>query len=549
VRLHAPALLCLLLCGGCPEKKTSTPADSASSVDQQTTGPPLVVNAISFAGPAGHRADATFARGETVTCLFTVSRFIYQDHRADIVAEVKVRGPDDQLVLHQPDLVLLRGAAPTAKPGSIRSAATLALSPAATPGEQTVELIVRDRLGRRQGTGRGSFTLIGVPPIRARSLTLSALREAADVKLPAGSAIPLALELKGFGTAPGKGEDRRIQLDITASIEDQAGQRLSSRTELLLKTELPFTPLAYPLEYVTLLPTDLAPGPYRLALSIKDRVGHGTTQGLFRFQVVPRQFGIYNLHLHDAAGLSRRTFLLGEQLFVRLSVQGMQGSKEGEAKVEVDAAIAGPDGGVYLARKNAASIAGKASRPVAAASRFPAELPLVLPALCPVGKYRLVIRARDGVAHRDVVRELPFQIQGDAPKPMASFKVDRLEVQDRPDLPPGKGDTFGAGRSYHLTLRVGGAKLKQTKKMRFSARVKADLQLKDMTGKIVYQKPGLLHFERTLTYRPLRIAMTAKWEVPPTLRSGLYDLALIALDELDDRVSQLVRRVEIVGLP
>jgi len=43
--------------------------------------------------------------------------------------------------------------------------------------------------------------------------------------------------------------------------------------------------------------------------------------------------------------------------------------------------------------------------------------------------------------------------------------------------------------------------------------------------------------------------MPAKWDVPPTLRSGLYDLALIALDELDDRVSQLVRRVEIVGLP
>jgi len=543
VRLHALLLLCALL-PGCPRREPPSTLDSAS---RPAPGPPLHVEEVSFAGPAGHRPDGKFSRGETVTCLFTVAGFTYKEGRADIVADVKVRGPEGELELHQPDLVLLRGAAPTQKPGSIRSAATLTLTPAATPGKHRVELTVRDVLGHRAGTGSESFTLLGKPPAKSANLTLAGLHEAADTRLPPGSALPVAFEVRGFVTAKGKREGhRRIDLEITTGVEDQAGQRLSSRTETLLKTELLFSPPAYPLEHVTLLPGNLAPGSYRLALAVRDRIGKGTTEGLFRFQVVPSTFGIVNLHLHDAAGLPRRTFLLGEQAYIRLSVHGLKVNARGEVGVAVDLAVAGPDGGVYLARKEAAALAGEGSKAAAAAGRYPVELPLVLPTICPAGKYRLVMRARDRLARRETVRELPFRIEGSAPKPMGSFKIERLEVQDRPDLPPSKGDTFVAGRTYRLTLRLGGPKLQEPRRMTFLARIKGDLRLKDMTGRVVHEKKGLFEFERTLTYRPLRILMPAKWEAPQ-LRSGLYDLEVVALDELDDRVSQMVRRVEVVG--
>lgn len=531
------------LCG-CPRKKAAGP-DRA--VPDAAAGPPLTISALSFAGPAGHREDRNFSRGETVTCLFTVTGFTYREHKAHIRADIRVTGAGGMLALHQPDLVLLEGKAPTLVPGSIRSAATLTLSPAVPAGRYTVQLAVRDLLGRRHGRGEASFTILGTPPTPVKNLTLVDLRGAADLELPPGSALPVAFTVKGLAFAKASGGKRRAQLEITASIEDSAGQRLTNQTDTLLKTELTFEPAAYPLEHVTLLPGTLTPGPYRLALQVTDRIGGGRSSGLLRFQVVDRAFGIVNLHTHDAAGLPRHAFLLGEQIYVRLSVHGLKVDAAGQVNAAVDLAVAGPDRGVYLAHKNATTVSGEASKPVARAGRYPVQLPLILPALCPTGKYRLVIRARDNLARRETVRELPIQLQGSAPSPLTSFKVDQLEVRDRPDLPLSKGDTFGAGRTYHLALRLGGAKLKQRKKMIFEAKVVADLRLRDLSGKLVHERKELFRLERALTYRPLRIVIPAEWAVPAELKSGLYDLEISALDLYDDRVSQMRRRVEVVG--
>ena len=539
-------LIGALLVAGCPKREEPRPRPDLGGADSAPPGPPLTVNAISFAGPAGHRPDGRFGRGETVTCLFTVSGFTYRKKRAHIVADVDVRGPGGALELHQPGLVLLDGEAPTAKPGTIRSAATLNITPAAPPGEHKVELAVRDLLGRRAGSGTGSFTLVGQASPPAAGLTLRGLQAAADEKVPPGAALPLAFSVAGFKTSAARGGLRQIDLGVEATVEDAAGQRLERRSETLVKTELPFVPDSFPVEQINLLPRGLSPGPYRLALEVKDRVGGGRARALFRFQVVPPRFGVVNLHLHDASRLPRSTFLLGEQVYVRFAVVGLQASKEGELNAAVDLAVAGP-GGVYLARKGAAVVSGPASRAAARAGRFPVQVPLVLPALCPTGKYRVVIRARDRLARRETVREHAFQIEGDAPKPLSDFRVDRLEVQDRPDLPPSKGDTFRAGKSYQLSLLVGGAKLLEPRKMTFRYAIRADLRLKDLRGNVVVNREGLFREARTLTYRPLRIQIPARWDLPSDLAPGLYDLEIVATDEQDDRVSQMVRRVEVVG--
>jgi hypothetical protein len=175
------------------------------------------------------------------------------------------------------------------------------------------------------------------------------------------------------------------------------------------------------------------------------------------------------------------------------------------------------------------------------------QLPLVLPSICPVGKYRLVARVRDRFAKKTTVRELTIQIQGTPLRRLGSFKVDQLQVRNRPDLPLLKGDTFGAGRDYHLSLRLGGAKLKETSKMRFEAQIKASLKLRVPGGKVVHEVKELFTFNRTMTYRPLRIIIPATWKVPSDLRGGFYDLEIAALDIQGNRVSQFLRRVEIVA--
>jgi hypothetical protein len=533
-----------VLGSGCPARRQAAPDQGARApAPDQRARTPLRVEELSFAGPAGHRPDARFSRGETVTCLFTVTDFTYRESRAHIVADVKVRGPGGEIELRRPGLKLLHGAAPTRTPGMIRSAATLTLSPAVIPGEHTVELDVRDLLGHRSGTGRGKFTIVGQPAPRSGRFTLVNLRGAADLEVPPGAALPVALTAAGFSTRR-KGAQVELDLGITAHIEDASGRRLASHSETLVKTALPFAPRRYPAEYVALVPASASPGRHRVALTVEDRVGKGRSRGLLRFKVVPRRFAILNLHVHDAAGLPRSVFLHGEQVYVRLSVHGLT-TRGGEASAAVDLAVAGPDGGVYLARRNAAEVSGAASRPVVAAGRFPAELPLVLPALCPAGKYRIVMRARDRVARRDVVREHTIQINGSAPKPMSRFKIDKLVVQDRPDLPPSKGDTFVAGRSYHLTLHIGGAKLKELRRMTFRARIKGDLRLR-RGGQTRHESADLFRFDRELAYRPLRVLIPATWRVPADLRGGLYDLELVAQNELDDHVSQMVRRVEII---
>jgi hypothetical protein len=442
---------------------------------------------------------------------------------------------------------LIKGEAPTAWPGTIRTAASLKLSPGAPPGRYEVKLALEDLLGNRGGSGTGSFTLLGKPVAAVKNLTMTGLRAAGDARVPVGAVVPIAFDVKGFTTRTVKHDLHRIHLTIKATLEDEAGQAVTTRSETLLRRELTFEPTSYPLEHAVALPATLTPGPYRVALQVKDEVGGGQSNGLLRIRVTPKSFGIFNLHLHDAAGSPRNSFLLGEQVYVRLSVHGLQTDKTGQVEAAVDLAVAGP-GGVYLATKRAASTSGAASRAFARAGRYPVELPLILPALCPTGKYRVVIRARDAVAGRDTVREHTFEIHGDAPKHLKTFRADGLTVRDRPDLPATEGDTFGAGRSYHLDLRLGGLKAKPVPRKRLTFWVKAKASLKLLrAGRVVHEAKDLFQLDRQLTYRPLRVLMHAKWQVPATLPGGLYDLAVVAEDQQDDHVSQLMRRVEIVS--
>jgi len=158
-----------------------------------------------------------------------------------------------------------------------------------------------------------------------------------------------------------------------------------------------------------------------------------------------------------------------------------------------------------------------------------------------------VLRARDGLARREVVREHAIELRGHAPPRLTEFKVDALEVRDRPDLPPAKGDTFGAGRTYQLTLSVGGARLKKKRKLLFEASVEADLRLRDLAGQVVQEQRRLFVLARELTYQPLRLLIPASFTLRSDVRGGLYDLEVEASDRLGERASQLKRRVEIVG--
>lgn len=558
-------LLTLTIClGGCPDSKppaapdTPTRAAPVKGAPDAPLGkkqnrpthpdnPALEVTEISFAGPAGHRADASFARGEGILCLFTVSNFTYQQRKAHIRADIRVKGPRDQNVVLQPDLKLIQGKAPTLKPGTIRTAATLYITPAAPPGKYQVELTVRDVLGRRRGIGKSSFTIVGSPPTAVARLTLSSVRLAADASVPAGSVVPVMVEVAGFTT---RRQQQRHLLDlaVTARLTDGTGKTVHRMpTETLVRQQYHFAPRSHPVEYMLPLPRALAAGRYQIVLEVADRVhGKARVEASLPLEVAPATtLTIYNLHAHDAARLPRSTFLLGEQIYIRLSVYGLQ-QKAKRVAAAVDLAVIGPYNDQHMARTDAARTSAKTAAVVARAGRYPVQLPLILPSLAPTGIYRLVLRARDLHGKKVVQRQLKLRLQGNAPKPFANLKVDDLEVRTRSDLPPLKGDTFGAGRSYELVLKLGGLKPEKLGNRRYRVRIKGGLTLRDLSGRVVHSQDQLFKLDRVMTYRPLRLLIPARWTAPG-LPGGLYDLGVSAESLHDRRVSQLSRRVEIVA--
>lgn len=539
------ALLALQLCC-CDQKKKAAPKPDAAKA-APLAGPPLKITDISFAGPAGHRPDADFARGETILCLFTMSNFTYDKGQAHIRAQIRVLGPGQELVLHQPDLELLKGKAPTLVPGTIRSMAKLPLTPAAPAGRYTVKLILKDVLGNRTGQEAGSFTILGQPPQKADTLTIDDLRLLADDRVPPESVVPITFEVRGFSVRKVSPRDHLVDLSIKASLMNSAGESmLRRREETLVQTQLRFAPLAFPVEHQFRVPKELKPGQYEIAIVVRDKVSNTKAKGALPLRVAPARLGIVNPHVHDAGGLSRSSFLLGEQIFIRLSVFGLK-KKNDMVDAAMDLAVAGPHGGVYLMRKEAAAASGLDSMPIAKAGRYPVQIPLVLPTLAPTGVYQIVFRARDKFARKEVERRMKIQVRGNAPRPMGSFKVDDVEVRRRPDLPLLKGDTFGAGRTYHLVLKLGGMKLEKINKRTFRVAIEGNLRLLNLQGEIVHEQKKLFSIDRRMTYQPLRVLPDAQWEVPSDLPGGLYDLQLSALNLHDDRVSQLSRRVEIVS--
>ena len=550
-RLIPLLLIALLPASGCPNKKPSRHVVSGETpVAEPAAGPPIKIDDISFAGPAGHRGTPDFARGETVVCLFTLSNFTYKEHKAHIIADIDVRGAGDQVILRVTGQELVKGDAPSLTPGTMRSAASLPLHPAAPAGKYEVVITVTDKLGNRTGTGTGSFTLLGTAPEASAALTIDAPRLAADDRVPAGAVVPISFEVRGFSVKARESGGFTVPLKVKASllpVDGAAGTVLhQGPEESVAPKPLPFKPLALPREYQLDLPPTLAPGPYTVQLTVSDPVTKAAKSVRLPLRVIAPVLSVINLHVHDGGGLVRPSFLLGEQIFVRLSIYGLK-QAGGQVAAAVDLAVAGPHGDIHLVQPGASKVQGEASRAVAKAGRFPMQLPLVMPTLAPTGKYQLVIRARDLLAKKEITRQLPFRLTGQAPAPLGSFKIDKLDVRQRADLPPLKGDTFGAGRTYHLALRVGGVKLKEEPKRFYNTSLVGGLRLRALSGDLVHEQKGLFKLKRRLTYRPLRLILPAKWELPSDLPGGLYDLEVSILNEVDDMVSQLTRRVEVVG--
>jgi hypothetical protein len=503
----------------------------------------LDVGQISFAGPAGHRDDAIFGRGEQVVALISVSRFIYKDGEGSLRGDVEVRRDDAsrQLVLRQRDLKLLEGKAPTKTAGSLRAAAKLSLDPGVPPGAYKVQVTVRDLLSKREGSAEGRFEISGPKLPQAKQLALLALRNVGDAKLPAGSVVPLALTVGGIEPKRGADGDHRLEIRLKLELRDAGGKVVATRQSTLRRSGLLWAPRSYPFAYGYALPSTLTPGTYRLRLRLSGAKGKHKELTL---EVVAKRFAIVSPHLYDAGRLPREAFRFGEQAFLRLSVQGFAVKKE-RAKLAVDLAISGP-GGVFLARKSAAQLSGTRSQTWARVGRWPMQLPLSLPKLAPKASYKVLLRARDLLANKTITRELRFRLEGDAPKPLGSFRVDKLYVRRRADLPRIKGDTFIGGQKYHLEVLAGGGKLKQVKRATYKLRIEGTLRVRLPTGAELHKLEKLFKYDRTLNYQPLRVPLTATWQVPKNLPRGLYDLEIQLLDPDRNRVSTLRKRVEIV---
>ncbi|MCC6747510.1 MAG: hypothetical protein IT371_07620 [Deltaproteobacteria bacterium] len=547
---RARLIACLLLAVAPACARTEPPAPPRSSdaalARPTSPAPPLRVTDLAFAGPAGLREDHSFSRGEHPTCLFSVSGFVFVERRARVHADVEVRDGNGATVLVVKELPVLDGAAPTLRPGLVRGAVSLKLPAATSPGRHTLRLVLRDLLGGGRGEAEGPFTVLGRPPVRSPKLAVAWLRPAVLPEQPAGAVVPLAFEAIGLSARRGADGQFRFELGAKVTLRNPRGGVVDRHEEKLLARSLPFEPASHPLELQLLLPRTLAPGRHAVELELVDRLGGASAAGQTAITIVPPRLGVFAIHLHDAAGLPRTTFQLGEQVYLRFSVHGFKTAADA-VDLAVDLAIGGPDGGVYLAQKDAVVAPHGRGEALAREGRLPAQLPLVLPSLAPTGGYRVVLRARDRLARREATAELAFTLQGRAPAPLADFAIDALEVRDRADLPPGKGDTFVEGRRYHLTVRAGGGKLRSPRKLTYEVQLEGNLRLRGQDGRLLAERRGLFRLERTLNYRPLRLLLPAEWTVPPGTPAGLHDLEVELLDRYENRVSQLRRRVEVVS--
>lgn len=543
--------------GGGPGNSVQVPAavdkpkaTSANPVNPQAKlETKLEIRDVSFAGPAGHRKTAEFSRGEALLCLFTVSGYQQKEGNVELFGNLEASDAKGRLVFQKRGLALAQGKAPTEKAGRLRAMAKIDLHRATPPGRYTLKLVVEDRLANTSTPAQGSFRLLGTAFRPAERLALRSLRAAASDHLPAGSYFPLRFEVAGFATAPSSAPEApqksvSSQLSLSAELTDKTGASVKKEHRPLRSGPLPHAQLDLPFETQFALPAALAPGKYLLSLRVDDALANTFARGTVAVTVVAKRFGLFNVHLHDAGRLPRDTFRLGEKAALRFSVQGFA-TKNGMADLSVDLAVAGPSGGVYLLRKKAASLSGAASAPFAKAGRFPMEVPLTLPALAPTGKYRIVLRAKDRFGSaKEIVAEHAFQITGDAPRPLAQFAIDQLQVRRRADLPEIKGDTFVAGRSYSLTVHAGAA-TKEVGKLTYEADLSGKIQLRRF-GKIAHTQEKLFELKRRFNYRPLRIRLNGQWNIPSMLRPGLYDMELVLENQLEKRVSQLIRRIEIV---
>jgi hypothetical protein len=541
--LLAP-LVVLIGLAACPRRSADQPSTPDQGRRAVLAVRRLTVGELSFAGPAGLRADATFMPGEVVTCFLSVAGFIHQEGRVELRADLKVTGPEGQVILDQPDLPLLSGKTSTPRPGTVRSAAELRLSRAAPPGRLALSVKVRDLLGGGSGGGRAELTLLGTPAEREDHLQLGNLRWGAGAQTPPGGVLPAVFVVRGLATRKLAASGHQLDLQVRSRISDGGGRTVAERAETLFAGQLSFAPDAFPFEEAVSVPANAAPGAYQVSIEVKDRLSGTRASDHLPLTVVPAKLGLWAIHLRDASGLTRDTYLLGEQTFVRFAVFGMS-RQGGRLDLAVDLAIAGPDNGIYLAQPRAAVASGPSSEGFAKAGRFAAQLPLTLPVLAPPGRYRLVLRARDQQARKETIAEQSFVLLGSAPPALADLTITALDVRERPELAPGKGDTFVLGRDYTLELLLGGLQPRAVRKLSWAVAVEGSLQLRNLAGAVVHERKKIFSAKRELGYKPLRLPVRATWRVPE-LPPGLYDLEVSVLEPGTDRASQLRRRVELI---
>lgn len=539
-------LVCCALLFSCdqakqpPQQRSPTTRSAPTSVAAK----PLAVNEASFFGPGGHREQSRFARGEQIQLLVTVAGYTQQSGRISLQGSLRVTGAKGRPVLTVADISLADKPVATSEATKSRVALQFQLPAATPPGAYTLNLQIRDRAGGGAGTLQAGFTLLGDTAPAVASLDVNAARIVGDRQLPPGSVVSIAANVLGLTSTKQK-EQQKLSYVATLNLLDAQGQVKRTQTQPVEQMLL-FTPPSVPLFRHLQLPKDLAAGAYQVKLHVLDRVNKATKETSLPLRVAPTKFAIYNPMLLDGAGLPRREFLAGEQILARFSLQGFATRKE-RADLVVDLAIAGPNGGVYFAKQAAAESKGIVARQAAHAGRFPVDLPLTLPNLAAEGEYRVVLRAFDRIGKQRAVREYAFQLRGSGLSPLGQFKVDKLSLRRRADLPLSDGATLRIGQAYHVTVRVGGAKLKPVRRLTWQADLIGSIKLRAVRGGSTTKQQGVFKFNRTLNYVPIRIPLTADWAVPDHLAPGDYNLIVSVLNRATDRVSQLQRRVELIG--
>lgn len=535
------ALTLLVALSGCNRDGTPTSRKRAASQARDaslTTRPgDLTIREIRVVASGVWRPDARVFRGERVAIHVTVAGLASDHRRVRLTPSLLLRDASRQVVLTTTPAPVDRRVPLGRATHLLLLSLGLHVPAYALPGRGSLQIQIRDQNARKQVTR--SIPVVVVGPIAPRRRPLRLLRVSVPPPEDARPGLPLTLdfEVAGLHSAePPSGRPLRHPVSLTgdAILETSTGKVAARSHATLLDATPSFRIYQARLRWPIPLPISLAPGRYRLHVTLRAKSGGGHVEKQIPMRLLPGGLGIYAARLSGADGSPRAIFGRGDTLLAQIFVAGW----DPPATLDIGVGLLGPDHGIYFVRKRAHRLVLRAGDRRPRALRMPIRIPEFVPS----GRWTLQLRILDAKRRSHATRSLGFRVVGAPLRPLPRLTARHLSLTHRGDSLPIPGIFVRAGSDLRLSFEVGGMRLTPESGYYHRIRLVCAVRLRDRRGAIVKRKERACAMNRRFPFQPMRLRLHARFEIPENAL-GLHQLEVEVQDLASNRVSMVLRRL------